>query len=174
MESSFFHLKYALVSRQVELITNLNSETLPINFGYRFNDTNTHVSKYTAVPGTLLKIIETFDTNDSKNCIVQIVNFNNDNKRSYICNTKNLLRVSEDIWPYVISIQNLDRRLRLAVNKEQCLWLLSLKVNDLIAVQSDLPEKSNLSFDCIIRYIGPIQELSSVGYYFGLELLVGI
>lgn len=166
MENNLRYSKYALVNRQVELSKSGNITSSDEN-------PTSYLDKQMVFPGSLIKIIGTSDGKESHKCIVQIVDFNAvTNNQFYEIKTSYLVKVAEDIWPYVISIDNLESRLRLVNNKGLCIWLTNLKVNDILCVHGELFKSGNLNFDCIIRYIGPVQELNSVGYFFGLEILV--
>lgn len=170
MENKQSSLKYALITRQADLITYVNSGILSSYLECNAsNNSDRHLVKCIAETGALIKIIETID---GEKCIVQFVEFNNhDNIQLYECRTCDLVKVPDDIWPYVISIASPERRLRLVGNRSKCLWVLNLNVNDILSVPGDLFKKETC-FDCIIRYIGPVQELNPVGYFFGLEILV--
>ncbi|XP_064546850.1 ubiquitin carboxyl-terminal hydrolase CYLD isoform X2 [Drosophila montana] len=165
METKQKYSKYALISRQIELISSSDVDC-------NVNNSNARTDKLMVFPGSSIKIIGTPDGKESEKCIVQILDFNTyTNSQFYEIKSSYLVRVADDIWPFVISIANLESRLRLVCNKEQCLWLTTLKLNDLVTVQGELFKKGNLCFDCIVRYIGPVEELNPVGYFFGLEIL---
>lgn len=89
------------------------------------------------------------------------------------CPQSNLLRVDEGLWPYVISIVEPETRLRLVQDTKHCNWFTCLKANDFVSVSGEMFGNTSQRFDCIIRYIGPVNEMHPVGYFFGLELLVG-
>ncbi|XP_030556658.1 ubiquitin carboxyl-terminal hydrolase CYLD isoform X1 [Drosophila novamexicana] len=170
METKPKYSKYALINRQIELTKSgcISSSDCNVNV----NNSNTRTDKLMVFPGSSIKIIGTPDGKESEKCIVQILDFNTyTNTQFYEIKSSYLVRVADDIWPFVISIANLESRLRLVCNKEQCLWLTTLKLNDLVSVQGELFKKGNLCFDCIVRYIGPVEELNPVGYFFGLEIL---
>lgn len=90
----------------------------------------------------------------------------------YECPQANLLRVNEDLWPYIINIVDTEQRLRLLHDKKHCNWLLSVKPNDLVTVSGEMFGKSNSNFACIVRYVGTVSQLYPVGYFFGVEILV--
>ncbi|XP_034099642.1 ubiquitin carboxyl-terminal hydrolase CYLD isoform X1 [Drosophila albomicans] len=154
--------KYALITRGAELITYANAANS------EYSTDTPELFQLFVEAGTFIKIYETIE---GEKCIVQIVDFlSNVNTQLYECKTSDVLPVSEDFWPYVISIANPGRRLRLVRNKDQCRWVLNLKEKDTLSVPGELFKK-DIRFDCIIRYIGPVEELNPVGYFFGLEIL---
>lgn len=163
MEINLNSSKYALITRQAELITYVNSGFLSSYLERNVsNSSDTHLVKCIAETGASIKIIETID---NEKCIVQFVEFNNHvNIQLYECRTCDIVKVADDIWPYVISIGSPERRLRFVDKQNKFLWVLNLKVNDILSVPGDL-FKTKTCFDCIIRYIGPVQELNPVGYF---------
>lgn len=109
--------------------------------------------------------IKEYDQNDAieKNTIFNHV---------HECESHYIMKVSEQIWPYVISIP-MSERTKFLKDKEKISFVLSLE-----------PNKSNVSVDgeffqihtkyeCIVRYIGLVPEMSK-GIHFGLEILVSI
>jgi len=107
----------------------------------------------------------------------------------YMCKKSALLDVPSKIWPFLKAIHDPFDRISVAKDKPYIDYILKFAVNSFITINgqyfnvsamnqslSFLPErepkdKFNCDYDCIIRYIGPIDELGP-GHYFGLELLV--
>lgn len=91
----------------------------------------------------------------------------------YECPQANLCRVNENLWPFIINIVDPDQRLKLVQDKNHCNWLVYVKPNDLVTVSGEMFGEQNKNFACIVRYVGPVSELYPVGYFFGVEILVG-
>lgn len=90
----------------------------------------------------------------------------------YECPQENLHRVDDMLWPYIISIVDPEQRLNMLKDENNCKFLVNLKKNDIVTVSGAMNYEPEKSYDCIIRYIGPVLEIHPVGYFFGLELLV--
>ncbi|XP_030383625.1 ubiquitin carboxyl-terminal hydrolase CYLD isoform X2 [Scaptodrosophila lebanonensis] len=160
MENNNAFIKYAVASHKVEL--NAHSDVIRASGKPR--------SELQIEPGTLIKIVRSCENFK----IVQVLDYLRHDftcENLYECAENKLIEVSEDVWPYVISIEHSLRRLLFVSNKNQCRWIVNLKPNDLLSVKGEQFGKEGVYFDCIVRYIGPVQELHAVGYFFGLELL---
>jgi hypothetical protein len=111
-------------------------------------------------------------------------------KNVYLVKSSALLQVPSEIWPYLMAVADPYERANIARDKAFIEYILRLEENNFIAVIGDyfnisaisqslsfLPEREpksrTLDYDCIIRYIGPIEELAP-GVMFGLELLVNL
>lgn len=112
----------------------------------------------------------------------------------YLCKSSALFRVPQAIWPFLIAINDPIERTNIAKDKSLVDYILRLELNSFVTVNgqyfslptnrdsalrqslSFLPEREpkdrSLDYDCVIRYIGPVEEIGSPGYLFGLELLV--
>jgi hypothetical protein len=104
----------------------------------------------------------------------------------YIVKNSALLRVPERIWPYLVAITDPNERANIAKDQYYVEYILTLKEKSFVRVngqyfsaypirQQFLPEREpkykSLDYDCIVRYIGPVDEIGP-GYFFALELLV--
>lgn len=106
----------------------------------------------------------------------------------YLCKSSALFPVKIDFWPFLIAIIDPYERVNIGRDKDFVDFILSLRIDNFAAVHGQqfnisainqslmfLPERepraTNLDYECIIRYIGPVDE-AGPGYYFGLELLV--
>ncbi|XP_059220500.1 ubiquitin carboxyl-terminal hydrolase CYLD isoform X3 [Stomoxys calcitrans] len=165
--------KYGIVNRKTKLRMHYSSEIPPEKGVCR--DSNSDELEVPA--GTLIKYFQTNGPIKSGFKVwstVQVRDFINSRpiyENLYECPLSNLTKVDENLWPFVIGIVDPDERLRLIINTDHCKWFLYLKENSLVSVPGEMFLKPGLRFDCIVRYIGPVKELQSVGYFFGLELL---
>lgn len=106
----------------------------------------------------------------------------------YLCKSSALFPVRTDIWPFLIAINDPCERANIARDRGFVDYILSLKIDSFVTVIGQyfnisainqslmfLPEREprerSLDYECIIRYIGLVDEIGP-GYYFGLELLV--
>lgn len=106
----------------------------------------------------------------------------------YFMRQSELFPVNEIFWPFLIAITNPNERANIAMDDAYVTYLLNLNIKSFVSVVGQyfintiresiqfLPErqpKEHLSTDyaCIIRYIGPVDEIGP-GNFFGLELLV--
>lgn len=170
--------KYAVVNRATKLTLHHSSEIPPENTstGRKKESGSDEIN----VPaGTLIKIFQTkgpASVGNKLSSTVQVLDFVNRlpiYENLYECPQSSLNKVNESLWPYVISIVDPDARLRMIKDHNHCKWFPYLKPNDFVSVSGEMFGHVGQRFDCIIRYIGPVSELHPVGYFFGLELLVG-
>jgi hypothetical protein len=107
---------------------------------------------------------------------------------TYLVKSSALFQVPLDIWPFLTSVTDPYERANIAKDKPFIEYILRLKENSFVAVNGDyfntcpisqslsfLPEREPkgriVDYECMVRYIGPIDELAP-GYMFALELLV--
>lgn len=108
----------------------------------------------------------------------------------YLVKSSALFYVPLQIWPYLIAVTDPYERANIARDRPFIEYILRIQENSFVAVNGDyfnmssisqslsfLPEREpkgrTLDYECIVRYIGPIDELAP-GYMFGLELLVNL
>lgn len=106
----------------------------------------------------------------------------------YFIKSKTLFPVAIEMWPFLTAISDPLERTSVAKNLSYVHYLLSLEIGDFVTVLGKhfdvspinqslmfLPEREpkirTLDYDCVVRYIGPVDEVGP-GYIFGLELLV--
>lgn len=106
----------------------------------------------------------------------------------YMCKTSALFKVPLDVWPFLIAIPDPSERIIIAKDKGYIDYIRSIGLDSFVTVNGQyfnyssinqslrfLPEREprerTLDFECIVRYIGPVDEVGP-GYMFGLELLV--
>lgn len=106
----------------------------------------------------------------------------------YLVKASALFEVAIDVWPYVIAITDPQMRLNFARDRVFIDYVMSLDVGSFATVNgiffmmssinqslSFLPEREPqnriLDYECVVRYIGPVDEIGP-GCVFGLELLV--
>lgn len=107
----------------------------------------------------------------------------------YHVKTSALVHVDESIWLQLVAIPDQQERANIAKDKSYIDFIASLKLDTFVGVNAHhfsmcpireslqfLPERElkdsrDRDFDCIIRYIGFVNEIGP-GYYYGLELLV--
>lgn len=99
-----------------------------------------------------------------------------------------LFEVAIDVWPYVIAINDPVMRLGFARDRYFIDYAMSLDLGSFVTVNgvffmmsainqslNFLPEREPqsriLDYECVVRYIGPAEEIGP-GCVFGLELLV--
>lgn len=122
-------------------------------------------------------------------CVIQIFDYYQSNPafihNVYFCKRSTLLEVSENLWPFLIAINDPYDRLNVVRDKDFSENITNLHENAVVEIcgdnfrQSDMRQTLNFSvdhnnnpdFDCIVRYIGMCPEIGP-GYFFGLELLV--
>lgn len=107
----------------------------------------------------------------------------------YLCKTSALFSVPVDFWPFLIAINDPMERVNIAKDKNFIHYLLRLQTEGYVTVRGEyfnllppnqtlsfLPEREpkdrSLDYDCIVKYIGPVEEIGSPGCLFGLQLLV--
>lgn len=106
----------------------------------------------------------------------------------YLCKSSALFPVPLEIWPFLIAINDPFERMNIAKDKPFSEYIVSLKINSFATVNGQLfnmssinqslmflperePRERSLDYECIVRYIGTVEEVGP-GYVFGLELLV--
>lgn len=107
---------------------------------------------------------------------------------TYLVKSSALFPVSLEIWPFLMAVTDPYERANIARDRAFIEYILRLRENSFVAVNGDyfnmcsisqslsfLPEREPksrpLDYECICRYIGPIDELAP-GNMFALELLV--
>lgn len=106
----------------------------------------------------------------------------------YMIKQNALIHVSEMMWPLLAAISDPIERANIAKDSAFCDYISTLRENSFVTINGQyfskclireslqfLPEREpkdrSLDYNCIIRYIGPVEEIGP-GYFFGLELLV--
>lgn len=106
----------------------------------------------------------------------------------YFCKSSALFPVAVEIWPFLVAISDPQERTLVAKDLNYVHYILSLEDGQYVTVIGQhfnvsplnqslmfLPEREpkhrTLDYDCIVKYIGPVDEVGP-GYIFGLELLV--
>lgn len=109
----------------------------------------------------------------------------------YLCKTSALFQVPLGIWPFLIAINDPYERANIAKDRPFIDYILRQQEGSYVTVDgqhfnlstirqklSFLPEREpkdrSLDYECIIKYIGPVDEIGGPGYLFGLELLVNL
>ncbi|XP_065358711.1 uncharacterized protein CYLD isoform X3 [Calliphora vicina] len=168
--------KYAVLMRNTKVRLHQSPDILIEDDGEKNND------EITVDAGALIKIFQSKtpsnsgqSSSGSKNLstiqVLDLINKMPIFENLYECPQASLRRVDENLWPYIISIVDPEQRLRMLQDTNHCKWLVYLKINDFVSVSGEMFDRPGTNFDCIIRYIGPVTELHSVGYFFGLEIL---
>lgn len=126
--------------------------------------------------------------------VVMIHDFYNKNfafqNNLYQVQTNALIHVDELLWFQLIAIPDSQERANIASDKEYVEYIASLKADSFVRVNAHhfsmcpirqslqfLPEREpsknarERDYDCIIRYIGYVDEIGP-GIFYGLELLV--
>jgi hypothetical protein len=111
-------------------------------------------------------------------------------ENNYLVKSSALFPVPLEMWPFLTAVTDPYERCNIARDRTFIDYILRLTENDFVAVNGDyfnqspisqslsfLPEREPkgrlLDYECIVRYIGPIDELAP-GYMFALELLVNL
>lgn len=107
----------------------------------------------------------------------------------YFVKTSALQTVDQSIWLQLVAIPDPHERANVTKDKAYIEFISSLKVGSLVSIMSqhfsrcpirqslqflperDIRELKDQDFDCIVRYIGFVDEIGP-GFYYGLELLV--
>lgn len=106
----------------------------------------------------------------------------------YMCKTSALFRVPLDVWPFLIAISDPLERVNIAKDKNYIDFIRSIGLDSFVTVNGQYfnysplnqslmflperePKEKSLDYECIVRYIGEVDEVGP-GYMFGLELLV--
>ncbi|XP_037814461.1 ubiquitin carboxyl-terminal hydrolase CYLD isoform X3 [Lucilia sericata] len=166
--------KYAVLMRSTKVRLH-QSPDIPIA-----DDAKEAENEISINAGALIKIFQsktpTSSGQGSKNLtstiqVLDLINHMPIYENLYECPQANLRRVDENLWPFIISIVDPEQRLRMLQDECRCKWVVYLDKNEFVSVAGEMFNKPGTNFDCIIRYIGPVMELHSVGYFFGLEIL---
>ncbi|XP_046806789.1 uncharacterized protein LOC111675145 isoform X3 [Lucilia cuprina] len=166
--------KYAVLMRNTKVRLH-QSPDIPIA-----DDAKEAANEININAGALIKIFQsktpTSSNQGSKNLtstiqVLDLINHMPIYENLYECPQANLRRVDENLWPFIISIVDPEQRLRMLQDVNHCKWVVYLDKNEFVSVAGEMFNKPGTNFDCIIRYIGPVMELHSVGYFFGLEIL---
>jgi hypothetical protein len=121
-------------------------------------------------------MVEIVEANPDKTCTIRIKDYYSDGSQLwdeclFTCSSSHLVKVSENIWPFLIAVVDPEDRYRFITQRSSDAKKIAL-LNDGDCVKvSGKPFGLNCSYDCIIRYVGLVPELGP-GFYFGLELLV--
>jgi hypothetical protein len=100
----------------------------------------------------------------------------------YLVKTSALQLILPAIWPFLAAVADPFDRVWISKNKPYINYLLDIQVESLVLVDGryfdNSPQKNyqdyrrySSDYECFVRYIGKVEELSP-GYLFGLELLV--
>lgn len=158
--------KYAVLARTSRL-----QSCAPIN---ELEETSMELQNFTVAAGTLIKIVS---EQSASTPILQVFVYDPvlrepNTTRIYQCKQESLLPVSDDLWPFIVSIPEPNRRLQLLHDESRCNWLYAALPGDLVSVPGRYFDRADVTlYNCIICYIGPVPEIHPVGYFFGLELL---
>lgn len=107
---------------------------------------------------------------------------------TFLAKTSALIEVPLAIWPFLTAVCDPYERANIARDKPFIEYILRLSEENFVTVNGDyfnatavrqslsfLPEREPKGrihdYECMVRYIGPVDELAP-GYMFGLELLV--
>lgn len=89
--------------------------------------------------------------------------------QEYECPSHFIMKVLQDVWPYVISIPVSERASFLG-NKDKINFTLNLKEGDRVSVDGTFFDHQ-VNYECIVKYCGMVPEIGK-GLFFGLEILV--
>lgn len=157
--------KYAVISKRTELKVH-----------QCINGMIDEKEKIAVEPGTLVKVHKSGAGGSSKTFIIQVLDYLNHEpvwENLYDCPQLNLKKAHEDMWPFAIGIPDPSRRLQFLLSAEKRKYILYVKIHDFVSVSGIPFGEDSLKYDCIVRYIGLVEEIGP-GYYFGLEILVCI
>ena len=142
--------------------------------------------------GMMVEIKKNANSNSNRYSTIMIHDYYEKNiafeNNLYLCKSSALFPVANNIWPYLIAIIDPWDRVNIVKDKNFVDFILSLKKDSFATVKGQLfnisainqslmflperePKERSLDYECIVRYVGPIDEIGP-GYYFGLELLV--
>ncbi|XP_050327900.1 uncharacterized protein LOC126757992 [Bactrocera neohumeralis] len=158
--------KYAMLARTSRLQSVASTEEL--------EEASTELQNFTVAAGTLIKVASepSAPTHNLQVFVYDPVLREPNTTRIYQCAQDSLLPVSDDLWPFIVSIPEPNRRLQLVQDSSRCNWLYTAMPGDVVSVPARYFDRDDFRlFDCIICYIGPVPEIHPVGYFFGLELL---
>lgn len=152
---------------------------------------NDNTVSYGLRKGQMVEIIDfiaPLHNQTNKFCIIRILDYHQItapwDRHVYVCRTGNLMQVPSDSWPYVISVIDPFDRLAFAKDRAYVDYIKSLSVDDLVEIKGEIFQQSLMQqsidfgqvhqkyYECVVRFIGPVPEVSRSGYCFGLELLV--
>lgn len=170
--NSFQQRNFAIVSKltEIELQYLLDIDNDKDN-NLHLQPPHIEADKIYISPGNLVKILQ-YDKNN-KNAKIQVMDYYNNNiiwENLYKCSVNHLKKIHNDLFPFLIAIQDPEDRLQFAVRSECCKNILQLRIDDIVNVSGE-PFRKDIFYNCIIRYIGLVPEIGP-GYYFGLEILV--
>lgn len=96
----------------------------------------------------------------------------------FACATIDLHTIAPPLWPFLVAIPEPIHRMKLFRYHELVAYLLTLKLEDFVLVDSQSvgggkswPSNLPVYLTCIIRYIGLISEIGP-GFYLGVEITV--
>lgn len=133
-------------------------------------------------------LVEVKGTQGKQNSTVRIYDPHQKNlafeNNLYTIKCTSLLAIPRASWHFLAAIIDPHTRANIAADTELLDYIIRLKVKSFVTVNGFYfslyqdhifaekePMKGPLYFECIIRYIGPVDEIGP-GYFFGLELLV--
>ncbi|EJY58028.1 AAEL013253-PB [Aedes aegypti] len=129
--------------------------------------------------GMMLQIVENVS---AKYAIVRIKDYYSPEDKRYEnvcfqCPAANFQIVPGDVWPFVIAIMDPQERAQFVKQPMALTWVKRLmqQKNESIQrvkVSGRVFLRPADTYDCIVRYTGPVEEIGP-GYYLGLELLNG-
>ena len=142
--------------------------------------------------GMMVEIVEKNRKDRYKETIIHDFyqkNFVNENI-PYLVKSRALIEVPTQMWPFLMAVSDPYERANIARDRPFIEYVLSLEEGRYVTVIGDyfnhvgvnqaisfLPEREPkgriLDYECMVRYVGPIEELAP-GYMFGLELLVNL
>ncbi|XP_004530536.1 uncharacterized protein LOC101454997 [Ceratitis capitata] len=134
----------------------------------------TDKQNFTVAAGTLVKVAGEQQTSlaATQVYVYDAVLREPNTTRIYECAPESLLPVSDNLWPFIVSIPEPNRRLQLLKDTDRCNWLNHIMPGDVISVPGRSFDRDDIiRYDCIVCYIGPVPEIHPVGYFFGLELM---
>ncbi|XP_067634826.1 uncharacterized protein [Eurosta solidaginis] len=165
--------KYAVLARTTKM--QLTADEVVSEQG---EDDSLKVQNYTVPAGTLIKVAAEQPSLETPADTAQVYVYDAvlrepNITRRYQCAVDCLLPVSDNLWPYIVSIAEPQRRLLLLLNKERCDWFSDAVPGEYVTVPGRCMEEldGDMRYDCVICYIGPVPEIHPVGYFFGLQLL---
>ncbi|XP_058452232.1 uncharacterized protein LOC131430943 isoform X2 [Malaya genurostris] len=137
--------------------------------GLRFEDNNGNT--ITIEPGMTVRIME---QPSAKLAIVCIKDFYSSDDKKYDeprfqCQQSSLIPVTDDVWPYVIAILDPQERLDFVKQPKRLDQVKQLRTENFVKVSGRAFGLPDMKYECIIRYIGTVQEIGP-GYYLGMEM----
>lgn len=175
----------------IKLLTNEDDLSVVLDsISNQRKNRNDKTVSYGLRKGQMVEIIDYIAQHNQNNkfCSIKILNYQQVkaffDQHVYLCKTAALMPVASDAWPYVISVMDPFDRLAFAKDKAYVDYIKSLRVEDLVEVKGEIFNLSIMQqsidfgqvqqkyYECVVKFIGPVQEVSQSGYCFGLELLV--